>query len=473
MSEAPPFDVRGMYAACAVVFLGLTVAMALGWRELRGRAGLARFAEGYVAVVAGAALFAARGWVPAFLTEVVANVLLVAAAALILDGTRLFCGLPSALAAGRLAVALGLVGFPWLRYVRPSETARTVLANGLVAVLLAVAAWTASRRRSRGERLLDVTTAAALACCAAAFGARAALKALGAFGIDPRDGDVTAAIATLAGTLGAVIWTMTVLTSANRRLSLEVARARDEITHLMVHDLRAPMVSITGALELLWEGKGIGPKDQGLLQMARRNAARQNALLDSILDIWQLEEGAFPQRKARVAVGTLVGDALRLAGPRAQARRLGLEAVIPGDLPQAWVDQGLIERVLGNLVGNAIKFSPEGGGAVTVSACSAGADGIRISVSDSGPGVEAALKPRLFSRFAPGSQRARGSGLGLAFCRLAVEASGGRIWLEERQGPGALFVFTLPAAPAEVAATDVAVDETSRGQREPGLTGPA
>ena len=283
-------------------------------------------------------------------------------------------------------------------------------------MLLAVAAWTATRQRSRGERLLDVVTAASLACCALAFAARAVLKAVGASGIDPRDGDVTAAIATLAGTLGAVIWTMTVLTSANRRLSLEVARARDEMTHLMVHDLRSPMVSITGALDLLGSAPGLSARDQGLLQMARRNAVRQNALIDSILDIWQLEEGAFPQRKSRVAIGTLVGDALRLAGPRAQARRLGLEAVIPGDLPEAWVDQGLIERVLGNLVGNAIKFSPEGGGAVTVSA------------SERGRGRH----PHFRVRFRPG-RRGRPQAATLLPVRAGI-ADGAR----QRAGPGVL-----------------------------------
>ena len=406
----------GLFAACAVVFLGLTVSMALGWSELRGRAGLDRFAAGYGVVVASAALLAGRGRVPDFLTTVVANVLLVAAAALILEGTRLFCGSPGAHAIGRLAVALSVVGFPWLTYVQPSFVHRTILANGLVAALLGVAAWTAARHRSRGERLLDVITSAALACCAAAFGVRAALKAAGVGGIDLHDGDVSAVIATLAGTLAAVIWTMTVLTSANRRLTLEVSRekdrqmllnrvlaisagsrdadeitaaaadaigqangwssvtvalpgddedqgvvgrafatgltqratdvdrselavplrrngrtlgvlnlesadagalgaeevrlaeslaeaislglenarlerARDEVTHLMVHDLRTPMVSITGALDLLGErrarAQGPGPPGDGAPERGR-----QNALIDSILDIWQLEEGA-------------------------------------------------------------------------------------------------------------------------------------------------------------------------------------
>jgi signal transduction histidine kinase len=602
-----PIDVRGVFAACAVVFLGLTVSMALGWRELRGRAGLAQFAAGYGGVVASAALLALRGRVPDLLSSVLANVLLVAAAALILEGTRRFCGAPREHVIGRLAVALAVLAFPLLEYLRPNPAAlRTILSNTLVAALLAVAAWTAARHRSRGERLLDVITSVALACCAAAFGARAALKGAAASGIDLRDGDPSAAVAALAGTLAAVIWTMTVLTSANRRLTLEVSRekdrlmllnqvlvisarsrdadeitaaaadaialtngwvsvsvalpgedglfrfrgnatgpagarqglaqgvigrayasgmtqlvkdvgsdpdyvvyspevrselavplrrngrtlgvlnlesveaitlgaeeipfaeslaeaislglenarlerARDEVTHLMVHDLRSPMVSITGALDLLGDARGLGPKDQGLLQMARRNAARLNALIDSILDIWQLEEGAYPDRRTSVAVGTLVADALRLAGPRAQARRLELVAEVPEDLPAAWVDPALIERVLSNLVGNAIKFSPEGGGPVTVSVRSMGPDGVRLSVSDCGPGIEAGLRPRLFTKFAPGTLAGRGSGLGLAFCRLALEASGGRIWLEEREGPGALFVLTVPGAASALA----------------------
>ena len=201
--------------------------MALGWRELRGRAGLAQFATGYGVVVASAALFALRGRIPDVLAtrprerppghrrraDPRGHASLLRRSQGARDraprgGSR----------RGRLSVA----------HLRPAEpAARTILSNGLVAVLLAVAAWTAARHRSRGERLLDVITSVALACCAAAFGARAVLKGAAAAGIDLRDGDLSAAVATLAGTLAAVIWTMTVLTSANRRLTLEVSREKD------------------------------------------------------------------------------------------------------------------------------------------------------------------------------------------------------------------------------------------------------
>ena len=104
--------------------------------------------------------------------------------------------------------------------------------------------------------------------------------------------------------------------------------------------------------------------------------------------------------------------------------------------------------------------------AVRVIARAEGAEGIRVSVSDSGPGIEAELRPRLFSKFAPGAHPARGNGLGLALCRLAVEASGGRIWLEEQPGPGSRFVFTIPTAVTTAAGP-------APSPRGPGLTEPA
>jgi signal transduction histidine kinase len=110
-------------------------------------------------------------------------------------------------------------------------------------------------------------------------------------------------------------------------------------------------------------------------------------------------------------------------------------------------DEGLIERVLQNLIGNAIKFTPPGGAiGVLAEAPSAEPGWVRISIRDTGPGVPDELRGRLFQKFAAGQQAGRGSGLGLAFCRLVVEAHGGRIWAEGEPGQGAIFIFTLPQA---------------------------
>jgi signal transduction histidine kinase len=139
-----------------------------------------------------------------------------------------------------------------------------------------------------------------------------------------------------------------------------------------------------------------------------------------------------------------------LEAPIATANRLKLRSVVPPDLPPAWGDDGLVRRVLQNLVGNAVKFTPPGGQVeVRVTEWreeSAEREFLRVSVIDTGAGVPPELGPNLFEKFAVGQQEERGTGLGLAFCRLAVEAHEGRIWAESESGRGAAFHFTLPMA---------------------------
>jgi signal transduction histidine kinase len=126
---------------------------------------------------------------------------------------------------------------------------------------------------------------------------------------------------------------------------------------------------------------------------------------------------------------------------------------IPPGLPVLFADAEKVERILLNLVDNAIKFTPSGG-QVVVSAYPPGKRGaedrfVRIEVRDTGPGIPDQHKERLFDRFAQlDGQRGhrRGTGLGLAFCRLAVEAHGGQIWIEDQPQGGAIFAFTLPVA---------------------------
>jgi signal transduction histidine kinase len=119
----------------------------------------------------------------------------------------------------------------------------------------------------------------------------------------------------------------------------------------------------------------------------------------------------------------------------------------------------MLGRVLENLMGNAIKFSPEGSGPVTIS-LRATEDRVELRVSDCGPGVDEAARARLFQKFAPGDDPERGSGLGLAFCKLAIQATGGRIRLED-DAPGATFVVSLPLPTGDMAPTQKA--EPPRG----------
>lgn len=222
-------------------------------------------------------------------------------------------------------------------------------------------------------------------------------------------------------------------------------RVREELTRAMVHDLRNPVVSVKGSLELLRDEPGLSETGRKLVHAAEQNAKRQEALITGILELSRLEAGDVPVQRVRVPVEGLISDVIRLTTPRAGARALELRAELPVELPEVVVDADLIARVLENLLGNAIKFSPPGAGPVTVSARSV-PGAVEIRVSDSGPGVGDEVRPRLFQKFTPGNLTGRGAGLGLAFCRLAVEANGGRIQCEQ-SASGAVFSFTVPVVP--------------------------
>ena len=227
----------------------------------------------------------------------------------------------------------------------------------------------------------------------------------------------------------------------NTRLS----RVREDLARALVHDLRSPLVSIGGSLKLLERASGLTEDDRKLVEVAERNSRRMAALIDAILDVSRLESGIVPITPARLSLPELISEALRLAGPRAAERNVKLASEWLAEGPcDAWADRGLVTRVLDNLLDNAIRFSVPGG-AVVVTVDQDGS-GLLVRVADHGPGLDAKSRQKLFQRFGSGQHRASGSGIGLAFSRLAVEANGGRIWLEETPGGGATFALTLPAA---------------------------
>jgi len=224
-------------------------------------------------------------------------------------------------------------------------------------------------------------------------------------------------------------------------------RLRQDMTHTMVHDLRNPLSSISVALEFLAEDTAalLSTEQSELLNIARQSADKMLELINSILDISRLESGQMPITRIWFHVGDLVRDTIRAQMPLAVKKGLRLESNVPADLPPAWADVGLIRRVLQNLVGNAVRFTPDGG-LIRVTAGMeerAGRPVLLVSVSDNGPGIPPEIRGRLFQRFVTGSQDEHGSGLGLAFCKLVVEAHGGRIWVDSTPGQGTTFTFSL------------------------------
>jgi len=223
-------------------------------------------------------------------------------------------------------------------------------------------------------------------------------------------------------------------------------RIRDDLTHTMVHDLRNPLNVVSSALEMLEDRvvpAGGSAEVAQMMEIARDGTERMLELVNGILSISQLEEGRMPMMRRPVDVNELVEMVLKGQRPLALEKELVLEnGTIDEPLPPAFADPGLIGRVLQNLIGNAIKFTPHGG-KITVRT-TAGDDDVRITVADSGPGIRPEVQEQLFQKFVTGEEGERGSGLGLAFCRMAVETHGGEIWVESAPDEGAAFSFTLP-----------------------------
>jgi signal transduction histidine kinase len=222
-------------------------------------------------------------------------------------------------------------------------------------------------------------------------------------------------------------------------------RSREDLVHAMVHDLRNPLTTILMSLGLLGrpETGTLTAAQQQVLDAAQRGAQRTLELVNGILDVNRLEGGELALQRETVDVPALIAEVVHAQTPLAQNKRLTLDSNAATDLPPAQLDRALIRRVLENVLGNAIKFTPSGG-AVRVETRVPEAGFLLIAVRDTGPGIPADVQARLFEKFAAGSQPERGSGLGLAFCRLAVEAHGGRIWAESAPGQGTVISFVLP-----------------------------
>jgi signal transduction histidine kinase len=238
----------------------------------------------------------------------------------------------------------------------------------------------------------------------------------------------------------------------------ELELMREDLSRMIVHDMRSPLTAVTSGLKLL---KDLVPPDSSIRPAVESTAdASQRALrkllnrVDSLLDISKLESGQLTLEIGAVGLAGLVDNVCVELSPLAHELEVTLVAQIADTVPLLLLDGDKIERVLLNLVDNALKFSPNNS-SVMICAYEPGTHEapetfVRVDVIDSGPGVPDEHKTRLFDRFAQieGQQgRRRGTGLGLAFCRLAVHAHGGHIWIEDNPIGGTIFAFTLPVAP--------------------------
>jgi signal transduction histidine kinase len=182
-----------------------------------------------------------------------------------------------------------------------------------------------------------------------------------------------------------------------------------------------------------------------IISVAQRSSRRLSRLIDSLLDINLLESGKAVLHKRSSQIADLISEAIEEVVPIAEAKGQSLVIEDRGEqLPMLEIDNDMIRRVLINLVENAVKYTPSDG-EIRIKV-SGGEDDVRIGVSDTGPGIDVLDQKRIFEKFARVERkgRSKGLGLGLAFCRLAVEAHGGKIWVESGPEQGSVFYFTLP-----------------------------
>ncbi len=223
---------------------------------------------------------------------------------------------------------------------------------------------------------------------------------------------------------------------------------REDLTFMIYHDLRAPLANVTYSLDALVQMLGEKPDDSiaSVIEIATRSTARIQRLTNSLLDVQKLESGQAVTALERVTVKALMEEAVQSVHSIAELKNQELLLEVDENLPKVDVDPEMISRVIINLIENAIKFST-GPGKIGLKARRQNG-WVHISVEDHGPGIPVEAQDTIFDKFSRSSSDTQGFGLGLAFSRLALEAHGGRIWVESIPGEGATFTFALPVSPA-------------------------
>jgi signal transduction histidine kinase len=223
---------------------------------------------------------------------------------------------------------------------------------------------------------------------------------------------------------------------------------QQDLLSMIVHDLKTPLSIILGSLDLLADdlGAGLSEEQNDLVEGAVRSGQQMLDLVANLLEMQHLEAGQMPINIQPLDTALILTATLAHLQPLAQRKGVVLGSRFPRTLPWVFADADLLARTVANLLDNAIKFTPLGGQIVV--------DGqvkehqVIIAVTDEGPGIPSGEQNHIFEKFAQIGQGARrGSasvGLGLAFCKLAVEAQRGRIWVENDVRAGAQFKFSLP-----------------------------
>jgi two-component system sensor histidine kinase/response regulator len=238
------------------------------------------------------------------------------------------------------------------------------------------------------------------------------------------------------------------LEAKNREL-LTIERFKESMTQMVVHDLKNPLAGLMGNIQLMQMQRAQMPpgRQEELLQRSLDSGRQMARMIQNILEVAKLEEQKMPLRREAVALADIAAEQAAELMSLSTRDGIRLECDVPADLPPVDADRALLSRILANLLSNAFKHTPSGG-RIVVSAHASGEE-VTVRVRDDGEGIPSDLLPYIFEKFVAGESEDRrrssyDSGLGLTFCRLAVECHGGRIGVESRPGEGTTVTFHLP-----------------------------
>ena len=239
------------------------------------------------------------------------------------------------------------------------------------------------------------------------------------------------------------------LEALNRQVQ-EANRLKTEFVTVVTHELRAPLTSIAGYVELLLEGHEGEEGQQECLRIIKRNADRQLDLINDLLDIARLEAGKMELQRRPFDLGGVIQEVAGELRPQIEAKGQRLTLDLTAALPAVVGDPERVTQILTNLVSNAHKYTPQGG-SMTITTRAAHAR-VRVTVQDTGIGLTPKERRQLFTKFFraqhPMVREVGGTGLGLAITRALVELHGGKLTVTSAPGRGSTFSFTLPATPA-------------------------
>ncbi len=225
----------------------------------------------------------------------------------------------------------------------------------------------------------------------------------------------------------------------------ELETLRDNLTHMIVHDMRSPLMVASGSFEMIaHEQERLSSTQKEFVAMGQNACRELVERVTSLLDVSRMEAGKMPLIRVSCDIRKMAQTAVDSVAVLVRKRKLTLR--VTGDSAHADVDRDITHRVFVNVLGNAITFSPEGG---TIGiGISSTERAVRVTVTDQGPGIAPELHQRIFDKFGQvvsrKEDRRPSTGLGLTFCKLAVEAHGGQIGVESEVGAGSTFWFTLP-----------------------------